>query len=126
MKNGREIVEWDDRKTGGTRKGMIKSQGARDYVQGFLLQVHRPPKPYMGPVALEADIYYRNPKCDLDESLLMDCLQLGTQKNPGAGIIGNDNQIKDKWVRWHLDKSRPRVVVKLIQFDKVESIFQGF
>ena len=123
MKNGRKIVEWAQ--GGGTRKAVIKGDEARAYVTGFLYQVRRPKQPYTGPVFLEADIYFRNPACDLDESLLMDCLQVGTVKNPGAGVIKNDNQIKDKHVRWHLDQSRPRVVVRLTPYEDDSPIITG-
>ena len=115
MKNNRKIVEWEQ--GGGRRKAVIKSDEARAYVTGFLYQVRRPKEPYTGPVRLEADIYYRNTACDLDESLLMDCLQVGTAKNPGAGIIKNDNQIKEKHVRWHFDNVRPRVVIRFTPFE---------
>jgi hypothetical protein len=116
MKNRRKAVEYQ--KADGTmRKAFIKSDDALDYVRGFLLQVRRPATPYLGTVMLEADIYYRNPACDLDESLLMDCLQVGTGNNRGAGIIGNDNQIKAKLIRWHLDKIKPRLTFKLTAYE---------
>jgi hypothetical protein len=110
MKNHRQIVQHGDRKM------VIKSDDALDYVRGFLLQVRRPPAPYLGPVMLEADIYYRNKACDLDESLLMDCIQVGSVKNRGAGIIKNDNQIKAKIVRWHFDDKRPRLIFQLTPY----------
>lgn len=124
MKNHRKIVDYN-MADGTTRKAVIKSDDARNYVTGFLYQVRRPKEPYTGPVTLEADIYYRNPACDLDESLLMDCLQVGTEKNPGAGIIKNDNQIKDKRVRWHLDKARPRIIVRLTAYEGDTPIITG-
>lgn len=116
MKNHRKIAHFQ-KKGGPKRIAVIKSDEAQDYVTGFLWQVRRPRETYMGPVKLEADIYFRNQACDLDESLLMDCLQKGTEKNPGACIIGNDNQIKEKHVRWHFDDKNPRVVLRLTAYD---------
>lgn len=114
MKNQRKIAHFQ-KKGGPVRKAVIKSDEAQDYVTGFLWQVRPPKVTFMGPVKLEADIYYRNRACDLDESLLMDCLQVGTEKNPGAKVIGNDNQIKEKHVRWHFDDKNPRVVLRLTE-----------
>jgi hypothetical protein len=125
MKNGRKIAHFQKRGEDKVRKAVIKSDDARAYVEGFLWQVRRPKTTYMGPVMLEADIYYRNRACDLDESLLMDCLQLGTEKNPGAGVIGNDNQIKEKRVRWHFDDVKPRIVLRLTQHDNDDPIITG-
>ncbi len=116
MKNNRKIAHFQKKGEAKVRKAVIKSDEAQAYVTGFLWQVRRPKETYMGPVFLEADIYYRNQACDLDESLLMDCLQLGSVKNPGAGVIGNDNQIKDKHVRWHFDDVKPRIVVRLTPY----------
>jgi hypothetical protein len=115
MKNGRKIAHFQ-KKGGPLRQAVIKSQEAQDYVTGFLWQVRPPKETYLGPVKLEADIYFRNQACDLDESLLMDCLQVGTAKNPGSKLIGNDNQIKEKHVRWHFDDVKPRVVFRLTAY----------
>lgn len=125
MKNGRKIVDFKKRGELKVRKAVIKSDDARAYVEGFLWQVRRPKTTFMGPVKLEADIYYRNKACDLDESLLMDCLQLGSVKNPGAGVIGNDNQIKEKHVRWHFDDVKPRIVLRLTQHENDAPIITG-
>jgi hypothetical protein len=117
MKNGRKVV--NNSRTG--KRMVIKNDECRDFVTAFKWQV-KPHNPalYYGPVKLIADIYFRNDRCDLDESLLMDCLHIGRGTHTGSGIIGDDNQIKEKHVRWHHDKKNPRVLVRIESLEGAE------
>jgi len=79
----------------------IKSKRAMEFKRMFMAQVPKA-EPIMEDVVLTCTIYYSSRRPDLDESLVMDCLE-------GAGIIGNDRQIKEKHIYWGLDKKNPRV-----------------
>lgn len=105
--NSRQVV-----KRGGLTR-VIKSEKALQYEQDFMKQVGRPTSPLQGDVVLTVWAYYASRRPDLDESLLMDCIQR-------RGILENDRQIKEKHVYWGLDPKRPRVTFEITLLQKEE------
>ena len=87
----------------------IKSKKALSYVNGFKKQC-----PQLDPiiecdVAIDIMIYYGSRRPDLDESLILDCLQ--------GLVYKNDRQVKKKTIYWGLDKDNPRAIIRLTPFD---------
>lgn len=89
-------------------KGMprfIKSKKALGYVSGFASQCPQIVPPYDGDVAVDMAILYASRRPDLDESLILDCMQ--------GFIYANDRQVKEKHIYWGLDKDNPRTVIRV-------------
>jgi len=64
-------------------------------------------------VCVEITIYYASRRPDLDESVILDCLQ--------GFWIKNDRQVKKKIITWGLDRENPRadiVVTALEESDE--------
>ena len=87
-------------------KGRImsfKNPEAQRYVKDFLKQIPGNLQVrYDTPVRLTALIFYKTKRPDLDESLLMDCLE-------SSSIITNDRLIWDKQILKYFDKHIPRI-----------------
>ncbi len=99
--NSRQIVR--NRRTG--KPMSIKSKKALGYVADFALQC-----PQINPVATEdvrvtLTIHYASRRPDLDESIILDCMQ--------GYIYKNDRQVKEKHVYWALDRDNPRTEIKV-------------
>ena len=94
--NGRKVTKY---------AGIIKSDAARQFCYDFEIQTPAVDMIF-DDVMLVCKIYYYHLKNDLDESLVMDCLEK-------AKIIKNDRQIKAKYVEHGLDRKNPRVVIAL-------------
>jgi len=77
----------------------IKSEKALDYAEKFKLQAPET-VPMECDVKVTMTIYYASRRPDLDESLVLDLLQ-------GVAYL-NDRQVKEKHIRWALDKELPR------------------
>ena len=94
------------------RPAFIKSQKARDYVEAFKKQC-----PSLGDQMLEGElyvrmtIYYASRRPDLDESVILDCMQ--------DLIYKNDRQVRDKHVYWGLDKENPRAEIEVGRIDEI-------
>ena len=86
------------------RPALIKSQKARDYVKTFEQQCPVLEVPTTEDVVVEMMIYYASRRPDLDESLILDCMQCRVYKN--------DRQVKQKFIYWGLDKENPRSVIR--------------
>jgi len=88
------------------RPAFIKSQKARDYVEAFKKQC-----PSLGDQMLEGELYvrmtifYASRRPDLDESVILDCMQ--------DLIYKNDRQVREKHVYWGLDKENPRAEIEV-------------
>lgn len=88
------------------RPAFIKSQKARDYVEAFKKQC-----PSLGDQMLEGElyvrmtIYYASRRPDLDESVILDCMQ--------DLIYKNDRQVREKHIYWGLDKDNPRSEIEV-------------
>lgn len=65
-----------------------------------------------GDLKFIATIYYASRRSDLDESLVLDLLQDYAYKN--------DRQVKEKHVKWGLDRSDPRVEIRVEEMKEVE------
>ena len=70
------------------KPAFIKSQKARDYVKAFGEQCPTLPELITDDVLVEILIYYASRRPDLDESLILDCMQ--------DKIYKNDRQVKQK------------------------------
>ena len=93
----------------GKRPAFIKSPQAIEYEKLFAAQcpVLDPIIPYnqkdKQDVAVHMTIYYASRRPDLDESLILDCMQ--------GRIYENDRCVKEKHIIWGLDKDNPRSLV---------------
>tara|TARA_R110000851_G_C12820782_1_gene539568 strand:- start:151 stop:528 length:378 start_codon:yes stop_codon:yes gene_type:complete len=92
--NSRQIVMF------GKRPAIIKSKKARDYVKAFEKQVKPLTSLLEGDLAVHITIYYASRRPDLDESVILDCME--------RVIYGNDRQVKEKHIFHGLDKDNPR------------------
>lgn len=85
------------------RARFIKSQKAIDYVAGFNKQCPKLDELLEGDVRVTMTIYYKNRRPDLDESVILDCLEGYAYKN--------DRQVKEKHIYHGLDKENPRAEI---------------
>ena len=97
--NSRQIVKIKNRSV------LIKSKKALAYQKCFAATAPKIDPLIEGDVVLFCHIYYANYRPDLDESLIMDCLEGVAYKN--------DRQIKAKVILHGVDKSRPRIQVRV-------------
>ncbi len=97
--NSRRLV------TFGGKPRFIKSKKALDYEQMFKKQCPSLDDPYDGDVEVTLTIHYASRRPDLDESVILDCMQ--------GFIYQNDRQVKVKHVYWALDRTNPRSEIKV-------------
>ena len=97
--NSRKIVNF------GKRMGVIKSEKARNYEKLFATQCPILENLIENEVKVELIIYYASRRPDLDESVILDCMQ--------GKIYVNDRQVKQKHIYWGLDRNRPRTHVRV-------------
>jgi hypothetical protein len=105
---------------------VIRSKKALLYADGFALQCPNLEKVFTGPVSVTLDMFYASRRPDLDESIVLDCMQSQYAKNPNTGereviasrIYLNDRQVKEKHVYWHLDKHNPRVQITVAELNE--------
>ena len=97
--NSRQIVMF------GKRPAVIKSKKAREYVKAFDLQCRPLPVLLEGDLAVHITIYYASRRPDLDESVILDCLQ--------GKIYANDRQVKEKHIYHRLDRDKPRCDIQV-------------
>jgi len=96
------------------RPAFIKSKKALAYVKLFDEQC-----PQMGDSMLQGDlqaeikIYYATRRPDLDESVILDCMQ--------DKIYKNDRQVKRKVIEWGLDRENPRAEVLMTTIESLVS-----
>ena len=99
--NSRRLVK---SKTG--RPLFIKSQKALNYVKSFAEQCPRLDDIFTDDVAVDITIFYASRRPDLDESLILDCLQ--------GLVYKNDRQVKEKHIFWGgVDKEDPRAEIRV-------------
>jgi hypothetical protein len=91
------------------RPALIKSGKARAYVTMFESQCPVLEVPTTDDVVVEMMIYYASRRPDLDESLILDCMQ--------GRIYKNDRQVKQKFIYWGLDKEEPRSIIRVRSCD---------
>ena len=97
--NSRKIV------TFGKRPAFIKSDKARNYERAFALLCPQLENLIENDVKVELIVYYASRRPDLDESVVLDCMQ--------GKIYVNDRQVKQKHIYWGLDRERPRTHVRV-------------
>jgi Holliday junction resolvase RusA-like endonuclease len=83
----------------------IKSKKALQYVKDFDIQCPSLETLYNQDVMVEMIIFYKTRRPDLDESLILDCMQ--------GKIYENDRQVKQKHIYWSLDRERPRTHIRV-------------
>lgn len=88
----------------------IKSKKALDYVKEFQKQIPKIDPLTEDYVRVEMMIYYASRRPDLDESLILDCMQ--------NYVYYNDRQVKEKHIYWGLDKERPRTIIRVSEYRK--------
>jgi hypothetical protein len=91
------------------RPALIKSAKARGYVTMFESQCPVMEVPTTDDVVVEMMIHYASRRPDLDESLILDCMQ--------GRIYKNDRQVKQKFIYWGLDKEDPRSIIRVRSCD---------
>ena len=99
--NSRKIVMF------GKRPAIIKSQKARDYVKNFEKQCPKLDTLVTDDLVVEITIFYGSRRPDLDESVILDCMQ--------GRIYENDRCVKEKHIFWGLDKEDPRAEIEVIK-----------
>ena len=87
------------------RPAFIKSKKALDYIKNFQKQCPALNPLMEGYLEVEMTVYYATRRPDLDESVILDCMQ--------DKIYKNDRQVKSKIVRWGLSKSNPRAEIEV-------------
>ena len=97
--NSRKIVNF------GKRFGVIKSDKARNYEKNFANQCPTLQNLIENDVKVELIVYYASRRPDLDESVILDCMQ--------GKIYVNDRQVKQKIVYWGLDRDTPRTHIRV-------------
>ena len=90
----------------------IKSQKALNYVKEFQKQIPKISPLTEDHVKVEMMIYYASRRPDLDESLILDCMQ--------DYVYYNDRQVKEKHIYWGLDKENPRTIIRVSEFRQEE------
>ena len=93
----------------GGRPRFIKSKKALEYVKAFNSQCPILDELFTEDVKVEMIIYYASRRPDLDESLILDCMQ--------NKIYANDRQVKQKMIYWQLDKENPRTIIRVSACD---------
>ena len=101
--NSRKLV------TFGKRPAFIKSKKARSYVDMFQKQCPCLDELITDDVMVEILIYYSTRRPDLDESIILDCMQ--------DKIYKNDRQVKQKKIYWGLDKENPRSIIRVSEYN---------
>jgi Holliday junction resolvase RusA-like endonuclease len=87
------------------KMAFIKSKKAIDYVRAFQLQCPKINPLMEGDLEVEITIFYASRRPDLDESVILDCIQ--------GFLYSNDRQVKSKIIRWGLSKSNPRAEIEV-------------
>jgi Holliday junction resolvase RusA-like endonuclease len=88
------------------RPMFIKSAKALNYVKSFTEQCKKLPELVTEDVAVTMTIFYASRRPDLDESLILDCMQ--------GLLFNNDRQVKEKHIYWGgVDKENPRAEISV-------------
>ena len=84
---------------------IVKSREALRYLADFAKQCPVLDPLFEGPVHVHIEIWYESNKPDLDESLILDAMQLR--------IYRNDRQVKQKTVIGRVDPVQPRALIRV-------------
>lgn len=112
--NSRQIVTINGRPT------PIKSKEALAFERDALRQIPSWARQRIeGPVRVTLRIFYSSERPDLDESIVLDCLQDRFKKVGEvrrliqAGVIRNDRQVREKHVYHGIDAKNPRTEIEI-------------
>lgn len=104
------------------RRMMIKSAKALSWQESALQQIPSACRVQLErPVRIDMRIYYASERPDLDESLILDCLQDQYMKVGGKrvicqrGVYRNDRQVREKHIYHAIDKANPRTVIQVTE-----------
>lgn len=97
--NSRQLVHLNG------KPAFIKSSKARAYERDFQLQCKRLDELLQGDLVVHIKIYYASRRPDLDESVILDCMQ--------GFVYENDRQVKEKHIYHALDKVNPRAEIRV-------------
>ncbi|WP_028210758.1 hypothetical protein [Paraburkholderia mimosarum] len=116
----------------GGKSRSIKSKEALAFEKSMLQQI--PPKARVrltGPCRIALRIWYASERSDLDESVILDCLQdryVMTETPKGnvrtlvqRGVVRNDRQFRQRVVLHGIDRANPRaeIVIEPLQAQQV-------
>lgn len=109
----------------------IKSGKGLDFERTALLQIPTEAKQMIdAPCAIRLRIFYRTERPDLDESLLLDCLQARYKRAKNGmrvllqrGVVTNDRLFRVKHVYHAIDRDNPRVEVTVWRIDGQGDLF---
>lgn len=101
------------------KPAFIKSAKARNYEKMFAPQCPQLDPIIEDDVRVYITIFYASRRPDLDESVILDCMQSVTTGSDKAktkrvirnNIYLNDRQVKEKHIVWALDKDNPRAEI---------------
>lgn len=97
------------------RPAFIKSDKARKYVKQFEEQCPKMgDSMFLDDVEVEMTVFYASRRPDLDESVILDCMQ--------GFIYKNDRQVKRKIITWGLDKENPRSEITVRLMEQSEAV----
>ena len=103
------------------RPAFIKSKKALGYLKDFSLQCPQIDPPLESDVRVTMTIFYATRRPDLDEAVILDCMQSQVRRNKQTkevsvvrnNIYKNDRQVKEKHIHWGLDKEDPRAEIEV-------------
>lgn len=108
--NSRRLVKF------GSRPAMIKSKKALSFESAAILQIPEEAKQMIeGKVKATIRIFYATQRPDLDESVILDCLQAKYKNGEllRRGVYVNDRQVREKHVFHGIDKLNPRAEIEI-------------
>jgi hypothetical protein len=82
----------------------IKSKKALAFVKAFEQQCPVLDPLLEGDLTIAMEIFYGSRRPDLDESLILDCMQ--------GKIYLNDRQVKERHTYWGLDRKEPKITIR--------------
>jgi Holliday junction resolvase RusA-like endonuclease len=94
------------------KPAFIKSEKALNYEKTFKYQCKKIVPLIEDDCWVRIKIYYASRRPDLDESVILDCMQ--------GRIYVNDRQVKEKHVIWGLDRDNPRAEIKVGLLNEIE------
>jgi len=114
---------------GQTKVIPIKSAKALAYVNVFGMQCPKLNPMLEGDLSVTMKVYYASRRPDLDESVILDCMQAIYRHIPIPGkkkkkkvliqprIYENDRQVREKHIFWGLDPNNPRAEITVDVID---------
>jgi len=119
--NSRRIVTFN-RGEEDQRAAVVKSKEALAYERDALRQIPAAARQRLeGPIAVTIRIWYASERPDLDESIILDCLQdrfhrlspKGPRVLLQAGVYRNDRQVREKHIFHAIDYRNPRAEISV-------------